>query len=166
MFSLKKSVLILIGTFLMAGAAFGQGQQQQQAQSINPDSVSDKELKKFANAANEIQGLQRDAQKQLMSILDEEGMQPQRFQKIMMSQQNPQMAQNVQVTEKEEKIIQKIQPKLMKINQQMRQQQMKVIQEKEITMQRFNNLAQAIRSNKELNQRFMEIVNDTTANGN
>lgn len=164
MFSIKRTVLTLLGVFIITGTAFAQGQQNQQ-QTINPDSVTDQELQTFADAFTEMRTVEQEAQKELMGILEEEGMKPQRFQKIMMSRQNPQMAQSITLTEDEKKIIQNIQPELQRLNKEVQQDQMNIIQDKEMTMQRFQNLAQAIGSDKKLNKRFTEIMSDTTGNG-
>lgn len=155
----KHSVALALGFFLMAGAAFAQGQQmQQQAQ---PDSISDAELEKFAAVTSEVQRIQQESQKKVQSILADTDLDMQRFQKIMMSRQNPQLADSVEVTEKEQKIIEEVKPKLMKMQQSSRKEMMGAMQENGLNPQRFQAIMKAVQSNPEVMKRFQKIAQDS-----
>ncbi|MDX1586091.1 MAG: DUF4168 domain-containing protein [Balneolaceae bacterium] len=162
---LKRFLPLLAGFSLLVGTAYGQVQQQQ-SQPAAADTVSDAELEKFVGVAQELQNIGMDVQQQVQQMVKEEGMEFERFQKIMMSQQNPQMAQNVQMTEQEKKILETIQPKLQQIQQEVQQKQMQVIQNSELSMQRFQEIAQAVQQDPQMMQRFQQMSSDTAGSGN
>lgn len=157
----KHTVALALGFFLFAGAAFAQGQQMQQQQA-QPDSITDAELEKFAAVTSEVQKIQQESQQKVQAIVEDTDLNMQRFQKIMMSRQNPQMADSVDVTDEEQKIIEEIKPKLMKMQQSSRKEMMGAMQENGLNPQRFQAIMKAVQSNPEVMQRFQEIAKDTT----
>ena len=160
---LKNSAAFVLGLLLLAGPAIAQGQMKQQMQSSKADSITDKELEKFAAVTNEMQKVRQQQQKQVQSILSEEDMGMRRFQQIMMSKRNPKMADSVQVTAEEQKTMKKIQPKLQKMQQQSRKQMMSAMQENGLNPQRFQAIMRAVQSDKAVMQRFQKIARDTAS---
>ena len=160
----KKTVPFALGILLMAGSAFAQGQQMQNNQA-DTVTVSDQEFQKFVDAAQELQQIQQEIQGEVQDMVSEKDMEFQRFQQIMMSKQNPQMAQKIEVSDEEEQIIQEIQPKLQEIQQAAQQDQMAAIQDNGLTPQRFQQIAQAVQSDPEMMKRFQQMSADT-ASGN
>lgn len=163
---LQKSAAFVLGFLLMVGSAFAQGQQMQQ-QTAQPDSVTDEELEKFAMVTNELQQIQRESQKEVEKMLSDKEMDMQRFQQIMMSRQNPQMSDSVEITEEEKQTMEEIKPKLQKMQQQSRQKMMGAMQENDLQPQRFQAISQALQSDPEVMNRFKEIaqeVNDQNKN--
>ena len=154
---------LLLGFLLMAGSAIAQGQQMPQ-NSTQADSITDEELKKFASVSAESQKIQQEMRKKVDSMLTEEDMEMQRFQQIMMSKQNPKMADSVQVTDEEKKKMKKIQPKLMKANRQAQQKMVGVIKDNGLQPQRFQQIMQAVRSNPEVMKRFRKISKESQMN--
>lgn len=154
---LKHSVTFVLGLFLLAGATFAQGQQMQQAQ---PDSITDKELKKFVAVTQEVQKIQRESQKKVQSMLADKEMDMKRFQEIMMSKRNPKDSANV--TSQEQKTIKELQPKLMKMQQDSRKRMMGAMQENGLNPKRFQAIMRALRSNPEVMKRFQKIARDST----
>jgi inhibitor of KinA sporulation pathway (predicted exonuclease) len=163
---LQHSAAFVLGFLLIAGSAFAQGQQMQQQQSAQPDSITDEELEKFAMVTNELQKVQEESQKQVQAMLSDKEMDMQRFQQIMMSRQNPNMGDSVEVTEQEEKTMKEIQPKLQKMQQQSRKEMMGIMQENGLQPQRFQAISRALQSNPEVMKRFKKIAQDTSNNGN
>ncbi len=158
---LKHSAAVLLGFFLVAGSVFAQGQQMQPQQ---PDSISDEELESFAHVTNEVQKINQESQKKVQSLLEDKDMDMQRFQQIMMSKQNPQMADSVEVTEEEQKTIDNLQPKLMEMQQDSRQKMMTAMQENDLNPQRFQAIMRAVQSDQAVAQRFQRIAQDTMEN--
>lgn len=161
----KKTVPFVLGMILMAGSAMAQGQQMQQMQNAQADSVSDEELQKFVDTAQELRTIQQGIQSEVQQMVQEEDMTFQRFQQIMMSKQNPQMAQKIEVSDEEEAVIKEMEPKLQKIQQEANQQQMSAIQDNGLTPQRFQQIAQAVQSDPQMMQRFQQMSADS-ASGN
>lgn len=155
----KNTVPFVVAMLLMVGSVVGQGQQMQQQQ-IDPDSITDEELGTLATIVDESQSIQEETQQELETILEEEGMEMERFQTIMMSQRNPQ--DSADMTQEEEQTIKEIQPKLMKIQQESQQKFIQIVQDNGMQPQRFQQVMQAVQSNQEVAKRFQEIAADST----
>lgn len=160
----KNTLPLLLGMLLIAGSTVAQVQQQQQQQ-IDPDSITDEELKKFAQVSQESQKVQEEMRNQVDSLLDENEIEMERFRQIMMSQRNPQSADSANITEEEKASMKKIQPQLMKMQQEAQQEMVSIIQDNGLEPQRFQQLMQAVRTNPEVMKRFQEISGNG-GNGN
>lgn len=152
----KKAMPFALGLIVMAGSVFAQGQQQQQQQ-VTSEDVSKQELKNFVATASAVRGIQREAQTKLQQIVQDEGLKFQRFQLIMMSKQNPQVADSVKMTPEEQKALSAIQPKMQKMNQQIMQKFQTAIKDNGLTQQRFQQIAQALQTDTTLQQRFKKL---------
>lgn len=156
----KRSIVLAFGLFLMAGAAFAQTQQMQQQSKA--DSVTDQELEKFAAVTKAVQNIQRSSQQEVQSMLSDKEMTMQRFQRIMMSKQNPN--DSLETTAQEEKTIKEMQPKLMKMQQESRKEMMSKMQEHGLSPQRFQAIMRAIQTNPSTMKRFQKIAKDSASN--
>lgn len=155
----------LAGLLLMTGSAVAQVQQPQQ-QPAQSDSITDAELKKFANVTTESQKVHQKMRNDVDSMLAEQDMKMERFRKIMMSKRNPQMADSVEVTAEEEKKMKAIQPKLMEMQQKSQQEMVSIIQDNGLQPQRFQQIMQAVRTNPEVMKRFQEIASTDSGQQN
>lgn len=156
---IKRSLSLFLILFVAVSAVHAQGNQQPPA-AASPDSVSDQELKKFARVTDSAQSIRQNVQQQVQTLVEEEGMEFSRFQKIMMSRQNPKASGQVETTAEEEKKIKNIQPQLMKINKQAQQEFVQVIQDEGFTPQRFQQVMRAVQMNAELQQRLKEVQSE------
>lgn len=145
----------------MAGSAVAQVQGQGQMQTTQPDSITDEELEKVVAISGEARQIQMQSrqtlQKEIKTSLSDKEMDMQRFQEIMMSKQNQQAADSINISQQEQATINEIQPKLMEIQKKSQKKMMGVMQENGMNMQRFQQIMQAIRSDKQVMQRFQEI---------
>lgn len=157
----KKLVLTLICSFLVAGSLFAQGQQQPQMppqqQNIPTSSdVSDEELTKLGEAAEALEPIQMETQEKVQKAVEEEDLSFERFQQMMMAMQNPQMSQQVNITDEEKAKIQTLQPTLMQIQTEARQQMSEKVQEHGLTMQRYQQIIMGAQQDQELMARVQE----------
>jgi len=155
----KQSAAFVLGFLLLAGSAMAQGKMKQM-KSSKADSITDKELKKFAAVTSELQKMQQTQQRQVQNILAEKDMEMRRFQQIMMSKRNPKMADSIEVTAKEKKTMKEIQPKLQKMQQQSRKKMMGAMQENGLNPQRFQAIMRAVQSDRVVMQRFQKIAQE------
>ncbi|WP_170245638.1 DUF4168 domain-containing protein [Fodinibius salinus] len=158
---LKHSITFVLGFFLMAGAAVAQGQQMKGMQNNNnaqPDSISDKELKKFAAVMQARQQVQRESMKELQTMLKDKDMTMQRMQQIMMSKRNPKAPDSLKPTEKEQKVVEEIRPKMQEMQQKSRKKMMSAMQENDLNPQRFQAIMKAVQGNPDVMKRFQKIA--------
>ncbi|MDR9417817.1 DUF4168 domain-containing protein [Gracilimonas sp.] len=155
----KLSLIILVGT-LFSTAAIAQQQQQQmppQPEPLSPEEVTDEQLEMVSNVTKAGQGIQEEADTKMREVVADVDMEFQRFQQIMMAQQNPQMAGQLDLSEEEQQTLQQIQPQLMQISQETQQKYIAKIQEEGLTIQKFQQITQAIQAHPEVAERFEEI---------
>jgi len=157
---IKRGFSLLIILLVAVTTLNAQGAQQQQQQTISPDSVSDEELEQFAEVTTSASSIRQEVQQKVQTLVEEEGMEFARFQKIMMNRQNPNASGQVETTAEEEKKIKNIQPQLMKINKQAQQDFVQIIQDEGFTPQRFQEIMRAVQMNAELQQRLQALQSE------
>ena len=138
--------------------ATSEGQQQmpgqmQQKQDID---VSDEEIEKFVDAVKAIQSINQGAQQEMSKKIQDEGMDPQRFQEIQRSQQSQQ--QNANATEKEMKQYQNIMKEMESVQAGLQEDMKNAIEDAGLTMQRYQQIANAAQSDTTLMKRVQRKI--------
>ncbi|MDX1642127.1 MAG: DUF4168 domain-containing protein [Balneolaceae bacterium] len=149
---LKPLLLTVFCTLFVAGSMFAQVQQQQPQQPDLPTSadVSDQEISKLGDAVEAIEPIQAETQEKIKAAVEEEDLTFERFRQMMMAMQNPQMAQQVNITEEERAKIQTLQPTLMEIQTDAREQIGQKLEENGLTMQRYQQIIMGAQQDPEL----------------
>lgn len=153
----------IIGLFLIAGAAFAQGQQQMQQQVTAADTVTDAEMEEFVKIVKELQEIRQNIEAEVQSMVEDEGLEFKRFQMIVMSKRDPKMAQQVEVTDEEEQLLEKLMPKLQTLQRETQQEQLAVIEEGALSGQRFDQIAKAVQTDPDIRKQFEEESSDSTS---
>jgi len=154
----KYSTTLIFGALFVTATAFAQQQMTPpQPEPLSPDEVTDEQLVMLSEITKAGQGIQEEAQQKMQAAIEETSMEYARFEEIMMSQQNPQMAGQLNLTDEEQQTIQEVQPQLMQINQAAQQQYMQAIQEAGMDLQTFQQVAQAVQAHPEVAERFEAI---------
>lgn len=164
----KSISIALIAILFGAGSLFAQVQQQtpppQQQQEMpdlpSSDDVSDEEIEQVANAINELGPIQVEAQEKMAEAVEEEDITFERFQQMMMAMQNPQMADQVDVTDEEMAKLQTLQPALMEIQSEADEKMMEKIESNGISVERYQNIVMAAQQDQELRSRVEALLED------
>jgi hypothetical protein len=155
---LSKKLYSLILVFTMAASvAFAQVPQQmpQQQQEID---VSDGEINQFASVFVELQSMNQGVQQEMMSAVEEEGIEVQRFNQIMQAQQDPN--QEVDANEEELQNFAKASQAVEQIQAKVQKEMEKVITENDLTVQRYQQIMMAVRTDTELQQRLQQKIQE------
>jgi hypothetical protein len=153
---LKNLISLLIVSFLFINAGVSQTVpvkqgSQGKAQDIE---VSDSELETFIKVSTELQQMQMQARQRMGKIIKDNGMEMKRYQEIARAKQQ---GQEVEMTKKEEKAYAAIQKEMKKEGQGMQKDMQKILKKHEMKQKRFQQIAQALRSDKELQNRFKKV---------
>ena len=151
------TLLIILGAFISTVTAYAQVSTP--PESLDPDEITDEDLQLVVNISDSATGIQEEANAKMKEIVEGEGMTFERFQEIVMSQQNPQMAGQVEITDEEQQTLETIQPDLMQVNQEAQQRYLETIENEGLTVEKFQQLAMAIQTNPEVAERFEKIRN-------
>lgn len=161
---LFKIVALTVATLIIGtGMLFAQVQQQQPQMPDLPTSsdVSDDEITQLVTTINELEPIQVETEEKIGEVLEEEGLSMERFQQMMMAMQNPQMADQLDISEEEMGIVQKIQPDLMEIQGEAEQQMNAKIEENGLTMERYRMIVMGAQQDPELMERLQtELENE------
>lgn len=158
----KSAVLTLIFAVAFAGAAFAQGQmgpgQQQMPDIPTSADVSDEEVEQFVKALLDIEPLQMELQAELEEIIVEGGIELERFQQLMMAMQNPQLAEQVNMTTEEQETIQELQPKLIQVQMDAESGIVEKIEDTGLDVERYQVLQMGAQQDPELLERLQSEI--------
>lgn len=158
----KSAVLTLIFAVAFAGTAFAQGQmgpgQQQMPDVPTSEDVTDQEVQQFATALLDIEPLQMELQAEMEEIIVEGGIDLERFQQLMMAMQNPQLAEQVNMTTEEQETIQELQPKLVQVQMDAESGIVEKIEESGLDIERYQVLQMGAEQDPELLERLRNEI--------
>lgn len=159
---INKAALTLATFLLTTGMLFAQVQQQQPQMPDLPTSsdVSDDELDQIVTTIGELEPIQANAQEKIGAALEEEGISMERFQQMMMAMQNPQMADQVEVSDEEMATIQSMQPKLMEIQGEAEQEMSEKMEENGLTMERYRMVVMGAQQDPDLMERLQSKLEE------
>lgn len=139
-----------------------QGQQNpmsQMQQQVPDVDVSDEEAATFADAAMSAQQVQMQAQKQMMGIIQEEGLDIQTYQKIAQSQQMGQ-GDSTQFSQSEMDKFNAATSSIEELQTEIRDSVTKAIEDAGMEMQRFQNISRAAQQDSALQQQIQQQIQD------
>jgi hypothetical protein len=161
---LKSIATGLTVVLVCAGLAVAQGQQQQPQPQMPevpaPEEISDDELIAFVDASDAIQPIQQGAQAEMQEAVEDEGIAWERFQQIMMSMQNPQMAGQLDVSDEEQVAIQAVQPKLEEIEIEAYDEITSEIANQGIDVERYQAIFMSLQQHPELMERLEGLMDE------
>ena len=158
----KSLVIATVATLLSTSGLYAQMQQQApQAPDLPTSSeVSDDELSKLVSTINDLEPIQIHAQEQIQEALDSEDITIERFQQMMMAMQNPQLADEVNITEEEMSKLQTIQPALIEIQGDADREMVETIEENGFTMERYRSIVMGAQQDPELMARIEALLEE------
>lgn len=142
----------ILGTFA-GNAQISQPQPQQQQQKVE---VSDGELEKFANAFQGIRMITQQAQQEMMKVVQDSGMDVQKFNKIQQASMNPEAT--VEATDEEKAKHKEIASELEEMQMGYQEKMQEVIEEQDLTLQRYEQIAMGLQNDPELQERLKAIL--------
>ncbi len=163
---LLKSTLVALVTILLAtGITVAQVQQQAPPPPQQPDlptsaDVSDDEILQLVSTINDLQPIEEKAQEKIEDALESEDITMERFQQMMMAMQNPQMADQINVTDEEMSKLQTLQPTLMEIQGEAEQEMIAKIEENGFSMERYRGIIMGAQQDPELMARLEAELDD------
>ncbi|MCF8228479.1 MAG: DUF4168 domain-containing protein [Bacteroidales bacterium] len=120
------------------------------------EEVSDKELKQFASAFQQVQNVDQQAQQKMINAVEEEGLEVPRFNEILQAQQNPN--QDTDATNEEIKKYESATKELKKIEGQAQQEMQEKIIEEGLTVPRYQEISAALQDSPELQEKLQEYL--------
>lgn len=144
--SVSKRIKSLLIMFVMMGSVVSFAQTTKAA-----DDVSDQELNQFVQSYKDVQAANNEAQQDMMKMIEDEGLDVQRFQTIQQASTDP--AKEVDATKKEMAAHKKITNKIQAMQPELEKKMQGIIEDDGLTMDRYQAIAMAIQKDQTLQQK-------------
>lgn len=118
------------------------------------EDVSDEEIVMLASTIEQLEPIQLEAEGKIEVALEAEGISLERFQQMMMAMQNPQVADQVNITEEEMEKVQQLQPALMEIQGEAEEKITEKIEDNGFTLDRYLSIIMGMQEDAELLERL------------
>lgn len=118
--------------------------------------VNDAELTEFAQVFQQMRMINQKAQQEMVAVVQDEEFELQRFNEIHQAKMNPN--KEVETSEEEDKKYELVVAELETIQPKFQKKMQEVISESELSMERYQQLAMALRTDQELQQRLQAIM--------
>lgn len=157
MFRSKKLAGFLLTVTMLGGTTvFAQTPQMPQEQQQQKVEVTDAELNKFAEAFQGIRVIGQQSQQEMLQVVQEEGMDVQRFNEIHQGTLDPE--KEVEATTEEKEQHKNIISELEVMQTSMQKQMEQVITKSGLTLERYEQIAMGLQSDRELQQRLQKVL--------
>ena len=139
-----------VGTASVTAQSTTMPQQQEKIE------VSDAELAQFAEVFQEMRMMNQQVQQEMMTVVTNEDFELQRFNEIHQAKMDPN--KEIETTSEEDEKYKAIVAEIEVIQPKYQEKMQDVITESDLGMERYQQLAMALRSDVELQQRLQEIL--------
>lgn len=155
MLHLQKIKVVLFFTLIAGAPLFAQVPADAQKMEQTTD-VSDANLKKFADAYQEIQLENSKAQQEMVGIIQKEGMDVERFGEIKNASMDPNS--EVDLSKEEKTQYDRANENLEKMKTSFEQKMDDIIKSKGLTSEKFDQIFLAVQNNKDLQQKVQNLL--------
>lgn len=144
---------------------------QPQTQQLNPqllsqalaapgsgNTISPLEIQQFAQALKELRKVQMEAQKKMVKAIEDERLSPERFQEIGQRRSDPNFPVSEEITQTEQERFDKAFAKIQTIQQDAIVKQRRAITLEGLTLERFNQISQAVEKDPALKQQLQRSL--------
>lgn len=121
--------------------------------------ITDKELSQFVSAAQEVQVVNEGAQQEMMALIQNEGMDLEKFNEIQTAAMDP--TKKVSASEEEIAQHQKVMLKIEKMQPKFEQEMESLIIKNGLTLSRYQTVATALQTDTALQQRLQQLMGQT-----
>jgi TolA-binding protein len=136
------------------------------AESLDPTSEEDTqradftadELEQFANVIPELQTIQESAQAEVIAVVEESGLSPERFNEIAEAQSAPPETEEVTVTREEQAAFEAVASEIQQIETNFLTQREALLQAEGLTVERYQELLAAVQDDPVLLEQIQEML--------
>lgn len=164
--STLKKLKNLILVFALVGGAVVYAQIPQEMQQEQPKiEVNDAELEQFAVVFKDIMQKGQQANQEMVGTIEQEGMSLERYQELREADGNPD-ANIKQASKEEAEQKANIDQKIEEIGMRVQQEQTDIVEKSELSVDRYQEIAMALRGDQDLQQKLQRILMKNEENAN
>ncbi len=120
--------------------------------------VQPEELQKFAKTFGTLKNIQQDAKKQMLEIIQQEGLSQERFAAIYRAQKDPNTPVNPQVSSEEKQKFEQANTKINQVQQDSQSKMRQIITQEGLNPQRFEQILAAVQKDPALQQQVQQMM--------
>jgi hypothetical protein len=162
------AITISFMLFGLASSALAQGQGQGMPPNMQqemPDiEVSDDEMRNFVEVTMDAQQVQSEAQSEMIELVEESGMTVDRFNEILSGMQQGNTQEDMEVGDEEMETFDGVIEELEVIQQGVEEKIVGHIEDKEMEVERFQEINMALQMDQELQQKYQAIAEEMMGN--
>lgn len=121
-------------------------------------SFKESELKKFARVMEDVQTVQTDSNQKIEDAFSDSSMSKERFNTLYSARQNEDKQKAEDESKEETQEFNELAKQIQTIQQESQKEMVEKVREHEMTVQKFNQIVQAMRQNPELGQRIQQLM--------
>ena len=162
---IRITAAILAVSFMMLGIASsalaqGQGMPPNMQQQMPDIEVSDSEMRNFVEVTIGAQQVQSEAQGEMIALVEESGMTVDRFNEILSGMQQGNSQEDMEVGDQEMETFDGVIEDLEVIQQGVEEQIISQIEEKDMEVERFQEINMALQMSPELQEKYQSIAEE------
>lgn len=155
--TIKKLKSFVLAVAVMGGmSVFAQQPQMMQQEQQQKVEVNDNDLEKFATVTQTVMQKNQEVQQEMLGEIEKEGLTGERYTQLQMAEQNPTAKSDASKEEIAKK--EKIDRKLDQLNQELQKKQVAIIEEGGMTLERYQEIANAVQSDQNLLEKYQKIA--------
>ncbi len=134
-------------------------QDQFQQEQASPDiDVSDEELEQFVEVSSVVQGVQMEIQMEMVSIVEDEGLEVETYNQIAEARQMGQADEELDVSPEELEKFESASESIAEVEKELESKMTTVVEDEGMEMDRFMAINMALQQDQSLQQRVQEIM--------
>lgn len=158
MTTIKRMKALILFVAVFGGLTLSaQAPQQMMTQEQTKTEVKDAELKQFVTVSQNVMEINQERQQEMLGEIEKEGLTGERYTELRMAEQNPAAAKAEPSKDELEK-KKRVDEKLQKIEQKTQQEQVAIVEDSGLSIERYQEIAQAVQSDQELNEKFQKMI--------
>lgn len=154
------SISFMLFGFASSALAQGQGMPPNMQQEMPDIEVSDSEMRNFVEVTMDAQQVQNEAQTEMIELVEESGMSVDRFNEILSGMQQGNSQEDMEVGDEEMQAFDGVIEDLEVIQQGVEEQIVSRIEEKEMEVERFQEINMALQMSPELQEKYQSIAEE------
>jgi hypothetical protein len=127
------------------------------------EKLSDEDIASFVQVNHRMITIQSELEARMIKLIEEQGLTVEQYVEIALSQQSPELATSI--TEKELEKVRNVNEKIEALNSELHGKSLEVITEAGLTVQRYEEIANALENSRSAQQQYNELMEELMQQG-
>lgn len=153
------SALLMVSLFIYSSGLSAQQLAPDQSGEASNTEISDEQIMRFVDISKKINGIQQQAQMEMVSIIQGHGLDVNKFNQMAQQKQNPQADPALSISDQDKLSFDNAMKDLEIYQMEVQQQMEALVIKGNLELDEFNAIMQAYQQNPEIQQKVNELMN-------